>query len=388
VRILFVVGRPPYPPLRGDQVRAWHQIRMLSRAHAVTVLVLDRPEPLSASALAALGARVLWSPAPAAARAVRVARHAVSPLPLQAALFDLERHRLALGAALAQGADVVHVQLVRLAPLLPALGRTPCVVDLVDALSLNIARRAEGTRGPARPLWRAEARRLHAYEAAVIARAGHSVVVSDADREALGGGDRLSTVPNGVDAARFAFSGTVRPNADVVFGGNLGYFANAEAAAWFAREAFPRVCARVPAARFLIAGARPARSVRALGRLPGVTVLGPVEDMAAVLRAARVAVASLRSGSGQQSKLLEAMACGTPVVASPLAAAGMEAIAGEHLLIASGSEATADAVLRLLADGDASAALSVAGRRLVEERYTWERSVALLEAAYARAVLA
>ncbi|MET0551452.1 MAG: glycosyltransferase [Vicinamibacteria bacterium] len=388
MRILFVVGRAPYPPLRGDQVRSWHQIRMLARTHAVSVLVLEREDPAAAGALAELGVRALWSPSSAAARGLGVVRHAASALPLQAALFDLDAHRRALAGALTAGADVAHVQLVRLAPLLPALGRVPCVVDLVDALSQNLARRAERDRGPLRGLWRQEARRLRAYEAAVIARAGHSIVVSDADREALGGGPRLSTVPNGVDGARFAFDGTPRANADVVFTGNLGYFANADAAAWFAREAFPLVRARRPAARFLVAGARPSRSVRALGRLPGVVVLGPVEDMAAVLRAARVAVAPLRSGSGQQSKVLEAMACGTPVVASPLAVAGVAAVAGRDLLVAADADSTAELVLKSLTENDLCVRLAAAGRRLVEEAYTWERSAALLEAAYDRAVLA
>jgi sugar transferase (PEP-CTERM/EpsH1 system associated) len=388
VRILFVVGRAPYPPLRGDQVRAWHQIRVLSRTHAVTVLVLDREDPVAASALGDLAVRVAWSPTAAAARALRVLRHAASALPLQAALFDLEAHRRALARVLPLGFDVAHVQLVRLAPVLPALGRVPCVVDLVDALSQNIARRAQRDRGPTRALWRMEARRLRALEADVIARAGHAVVVSDADREALGGGPRLSTVPNGVDGARFAFDGAVRANADVVFTGNLGYFANADAAAWFAREAFPAVRAARPSARLLIAGARPSRSVRALARLPGVTVLGPVEDMAAVLRSARVAVAPLQSGSGQQSKILEAMACGTPVVASPLALAGIAAQHGRDLRVGADADGTAAAVLELLEDDELAARLARAGRRLVDELYTWERSAALLEAAYARAVLA
>lgn len=388
MRILFVVGRPPYPPLRGDQVRAWHQVRLLARTHAVTVLALHGEDPDARAALDGLGVRSLWSPAALPARALAVLRHAVSGVPLQAALFDLARHRRALADALRAGFDLVHLQLVRLAPLLPAVGAVPCVVDLVDALSANLARRAERDRGVARPFWRLEARRLAACEAETIARAGHSVVVSDADREALGGGPRLSTVPNGVDGARFGYEGTARPNAVVAFTGNLGYFANADAAAWFAREALPLVRARRPDARFVVAGARPSRAVRALGGLPGVTVRGPVADMAAVLRDARVAVAPLRSGSGQQSKVLEALACGTPVVASPLALSGIAAEPGRDLLLGADAQGTADAVVRLLADDVLAARLASAGRALVEERYTWDRSVALLEAAYDRAVRA
>jgi glycosyltransferase involved in cell wall biosynthesis len=307
-------------------------------------------------------------------------------MPLQAALFDAEAARRALGALAGEGFDLAHLQLVRLAPLASAVCRLPCVVDFVDALSLNIARRADADRALLRPLWRLEAARLRSAEADLLARAGHGVVVAEADRQAMGGGDRLAVVPNGVDAERFAFDGRARPNADVVFTGNLGYFANADAAGWFAREVFPRVRERVPAARFRIAGARPSRSVRALAGLAGVSILGDVPDIAEPLRSARVAVVPQRAGSGQQSKMLEAMACGTPVVASPLAAAGMEAVDGTHLLVAGDPEEMAAAVVRLLEDAAACERLSDSARRLVAEHYTWERSVERLEAVYAQAV--
>ena len=222
----------------------------------------------------------------------------------------------------------------------------------------------------------------------LLASAGQGVVVSEPDRQAMGGGDRLAVVPNGVDVARFVFDGRARASLDLAFTGNLGYFANADAAVWFTREVLPRVRARAPGARLRLAGTRPSRAVRALAGLPGVSVLGEVPDIAEPLRSARVAVVPLRAGSGQQSKMLEAMACGTPVVASPLAAAGMEAVDGEHLLVAHGADHTAAAVLHLLEDSALCERLAANARRLVEERYTWERSVEGLEEVYARALAA
>lgn len=382
MRILFVASRHPFPPFRGDQVRAWHQLRVLSRRHQVTLFTAERPPP---DAPLPDGVRVVTAETGALGRGLRVARHLFSTLPLQAALYDSERARRALGALASEGFDVAHLQLVRLAPLAPALASLPSVVDFVDALSLNIARRAERDLVPLRPLWRLEAGRLRRAESALLERIGQGVVVSEADRQALGGGERLAVVPNGVDGARFAFDGTRRANPDVLFAGNLGYFANADAADWFARVVFPAVRRQVPPARFLIAGARPGRAVRALARLEGVLVLGQVPDMVEPLRASRVAITPLRTGSGQQSKVLEAMACGTPVVASPLAASGMEAADEEHLLVADGPEAMARAVVRLLEDVSLAERLAANARRLVDQRYTWERSVELLEQAYGRA---
>ena len=382
MRILFVAPRHPFPPFRGDQVRAWHQLRVLARSHEVTLLALERPD---AEPTVPPGVRLVTAGIPRVAQALAVARHLVSDLPLQAALFDVGAARQALAALLPEGFDVAHLQLVRLAPLAPALGSLPCVVDFVDALSLNIARRAERDLLPLRPLWRMEAARLGRAERALLDRVGAGVVVSEADREAMGGDVRLSVAPNGVDAERFAFDGRPRANADVLFAGNLGYFANADAAVWFAREVLPRVRARIGSARLRLAGARPSRAVRALARLDGVAVLGEVPDMAEQVRTARVAVAPLRTGSGQQSKVLEAMAGGTPVVASPLAAAGMTIVHDEHLLVADDAASTAAAVVRLVEDGALAERLASNARRLVEQRYTWERGVEALEAAYRRA---
>lgn len=379
MRILFVTARHPFPPFRGDQARAWHQVRVLSRRHEVTLFACERPAP---EARVPEGVRVVTAGIGPMSRAAGVARHVFSDLPLQAALFDSAKARSALAALASEGFDVAHLQLVRLAPLAPVLASLPCLVDFVDALSLNIARRAELDIAPLRPLWRVEAARLRRAETALLDRVGHGVVVSESDRRALGGGDRLTVVPQGVDVERFTFDGGPRPGADVLFAGNLGYFANADAVGWFAREVLPRVRRRAAGARLRIAGARPSRSVRALARLEGVAVLGEVPDMAVHVRAARVAVAPLRTGSGQQSKVLEAMASGTPVVASPLAAAGMDVAHEEHLLVADGAEATAAAVARLLEDAPLAARLAASARRLIEERYTWERSVQRLEEAY------
>jgi glycosyltransferase involved in cell wall biosynthesis len=96
-------------------------------------------------------------------------------------------------------------------------------------------------------------------------------------------------------------------------------------------------------------------------------------------------VAPLQAGAGQSNKTLEALASGTPAVVSPLAAAGLEARHGEHLLVAQTAEAFAAELVRLLGDDALAEQLAVAGRQLVESAYTWERSVERLEAVYARA---
>jgi glycosyltransferase involved in cell wall biosynthesis len=125
--------------------------------------------------------------------------------------------------------------------------------------------------------------------------------------------------------------------------------------------------------------------VRRLARLAGVTLAADVPAMAPELAAATVAVVPLRAGSGLQNMVLEAMAVGTPVVATPRAIAGLAARAGEHCLVAADADGLAAAAAELLASPDRGRALARAGRALVEARYRWEASAAGVEAAWTAA---
>jgi sugar transferase (PEP-CTERM/EpsH1 system associated) len=389
VRILFLTGRFPYPPHRGDQLRAFHQLRLLGPRHRVTLVAFtDRPPAdEERDAVARYCERVVTVPLGPAAMGRNLLRHGLSALPLQAALFrDPAMARVLRGLAADGPYDVAHVQLARMAPHLASCPARARVIDLVDALSLGMERRAARDRGPARWVASLEARRLRRYERRVCAEADQSIVVSAADRDALDAPARLAVVPNGVDAARFPFGTGPRERGRVVFTGNLGYFANADAVAWFATRVLPLVRRALPAVRFEVVGARPPRALRRLARANGAfDLVGPVADVGERLRSAQAAVAPLQAGAGQSNKTLEAMASGTPVVASPLAAAGLLARHDEHFLVAATAEDFAADLLRLMGDAGLAERLAAAARRLVESAYTWERSVERLEAAYARA---
>jgi sugar transferase (PEP-CTERM/EpsH1 system associated) len=376
--------RFPVPPWRGDQVRLYHHLRVLARRHEIVLaaLALRAPEAAARAAVAALGVRVevvplgLLGAAPALSRALLG-----DPRPGQVLLY-LRRRAVARVHALIAGGrfDVVHAQLVRAAPYLPPAGGPPAVVDLIDALSLGFTRRAMLGRGLGAQLAAWEARRLARFEQALLERVGAALVVSEEDRAALGA--RVRVVPNGVDTETLAYREEGRVAARLVFAGNLGYFPNVDAARWLAAEIFPRVRAAVPHATLRIVGARPARAVRRLAARPGVSVAGDVPAMAPELAAAAVAVIPLRAGAGMQNKVLEAMACGTPVVATPRAAAPLAVRPGEHLLVAEDAAGLAAATLALLRDPARARALARAARALVERCYRWEDSAAGVEAAW------
>lgn len=385
MRILFLTARFPWPLVRGDQVRAYHQLRLLARRHRLTLACFhDTPVPPDGlAAVSALCERIVTVPLGRTDMGLGLARGAVSPLPFQVSLYRHPRMRRALlRVAEGQAFDLAHAQLARMAPYLDDLP-PPRFVDLVDALSLSTRRRSLQHRGPLRWLAGLEAERLLRYERQVCGAMEGASVVSSVDRDAIGGTPRLGVVPNGVDLGQLPFERSGRDLSTIVFTGNMGYFSNVNAACWFAERVLPLVRRSVPAARFLVVGARPAARVRRLARAdPSVSVLGFVDDVRPHLRAATVAVAPMQAGAGQQFKVLEAMASGTPVVATPVAAAALEEGGEDGLLVAEKPEAFAEAVIVLLQDPGRAGRLAASARRFVESRYTWEQSTAHLEKLY------
>ncbi len=385
LKVLALLTRLPVPPWRGDQVRSFHHLRLLAARHDVSVcaIVLGRADARHAEAVRALGLRLEVIELGLPGAGLALARVLVGdPRPLQVLLYARRRARERVAALLARERfDVVHAQLVRTAALWPPPGRPGVVLDLVDVLSANFERRARRDRGLLAWVSGLEARRLRATEEALARAATATLVVSEPERVYLPlPGVRV--VPNGVDLDAFPPRTGDGVPGRIVFAGNLGYFPNIDAARWLATEILPAVRARVPAATLHLVGARPGRAVRALTTLAGVTLAADVPEMAPEVASGAVTVIAMRSGSGLQNKVLEAMAVGTPVVTTPQVAAALDVVAGEHLLLGEDTTSLARAAGELLASPERARTIARAGRRLVEQRYRWEVSAQAVEAAW------
>lgn len=389
MRILFVTARIPRRTGQGDQVRAYHQLQVLSNRHQITLLSLTRSQPSQGvlELLRPVCERVVVVPHTLLDRAQGLLAAPFSGYPIQTLLHRSALLRKELERELQCGAyDLVHVQLIRMAPYLESVDSVARVVDLVDALSLNMERRFHTDHTPLRLAAYLEWKRLQRYERVVCDRYDRALVVSPIDRAAIGRLDKVDVIPIGVDLSHFPAASTEREPFTLTFTGNMHYFPNVDAVRYFVREVLPLVRREVPSAHLRIMGARPSRAVRQLARREGVEVTGYVPNLAHHLARAAVAVCPMRSGSGMQFKVIEGMAARTPVVATHFALGGLDAAPGEHLLVADGAAQFAEQVIRLLKDSQLAAKLSENARRLVEERYTWEASVASLEQVYRQVV--
>ena len=160
----------------------------------------------------------------------------------------------------------------------------------------------------------------------------------------------------------------------------MDYYPNIDALVWFAREVLPLIRRDFPQVLFTVVGSKPAPEVRALADLPGVTVTGRVEDVRPYVWQADVSVAPIRVARGIQNKVLEAMAMGKPVVATPEAFEGIEAAPDRDLLVAPTVPAAfAEAVAGLLRDPATAARLAASARATVLDRYSWSAQFKMMD---------
>src|SRR5262249_10191654 len=143
----------------------------------------------------------------------------------------------------------------------------------------------------------------------------------------------------------------------------------------FCRKTLPLLRARRPGLQLLIVGSSPSRRVRQLGRLPGVTVTGAVPDVRPYVWRAPATIAPLAVARGAQEQLLESLGVGVPVIASPAAARGVDAVPGEHFLAATSPEDYCDAIVRLTDDPVERQRLARAGRARMQSHHNWQRSM-------------
>ncbi len=379
-RLLFVTSRFPHPLDKGDKLRAFHQIATLARRHDIALCALSH-QPVPAASRAELERYCSRVEVVRLGHLGSWARTALAPLrglPFQVAYFTAAAARHEVRRVISEVCpDLVLFQLARTAEYAqPSDG--PAVIDFMDAFSRGLTQRAARSSFPHRLAVALEARLMTAYEARVRDRFAHAVIISAADREAMGGGGAtIHLAPNGVDLADFQ-PRQGAPDVDLLFVGNMAYTPNIAAARALVEEVLPRVRQARPGTRLLIAGTSPRRAVTRL-RSAAVEVTGWVDDIAACYARARVFVAPMSLATGVQNKLLQAMAMGLPCVTSSLANQSLGAGADEAV-IADSPEATAAAVVGLLDDPARAAILGAGGRALVERRFRWEQAVAPIEA--------
>jgi glycosyltransferase involved in cell wall biosynthesis len=279
--------------------------------------------------------------------------------------------------------DIVQLEYPVMGQYLDALEGCPAPRVLVD--HEGSIRDLRSWNGPLAPLTSAlDTRAWRRFERRVIARVQAVVVFTGRDRrklEGLGAGTPIVALPFGAPLPAEPLSAVGGSPPGVLFVGNFMHPANTDAALWLGRALFPPLRSIDPQPRLTIVGPSPPPEVLGLAG-EGVAVTGEVPDVTPYLDDAAVVAAPLRLGGGMRVKVLEALAAGKAVVATPLAVEGLGLNAGTELEIASGEEELRAALARLLGDQRARSELGARARAWACERLGWDVSIARYEALY------
>ena len=389
--LMFIAHRIPYPPDKGEKIRGLNLLKHLSRSYRIHLGCLV-DDPADMQHLSVLREWCVDVAGFLIDKRLQRLRALAKIRPGRPLMLDYYYHpslqRWVQDSLARQRMDVVYIFSVAMAAYVEDLRRPGLILDAQDIDSEKWASYAKQARWPMRAVWSREGRTLLDYERKAAMRCDHTLFVSrqECDRFielAPEAADRVHAVEMGVDLNRFSPDqaletpfGTNGPH--LVFTGNMDYWPNADAVQWFVADVFPLLQRRYPTVMFHVVGANPGRGVARLADTPGVRVTGRVPDTRPFIAHADACVVPLRIARGIQNKVLEAMAMGRPVVASPQAFEGVRAIAGQDLLVADGATATADRIAEVL-DG-VHPGLGDAARAAMVRGYAWSTTLGRLDA--------
>ena len=322
MNVLLIANRRPDPRGKGDAKIAWQvQAALESEGRSVLLKVPSAVNPVSKtiSATAAL----------------------LSGEPLQVGVTRSRRLRREIDEILQRNdIDVIVAVHTRTAHYVPKERRSRAIAFLYDSCALGYATYAGRLPYWKDAIFRVEQRRMMRFERTVLTQFHRVAVLAQPDLRYLASLSSLPSalvrVPYAVDIAYF--SQTVRrPVADpplFIFVGQLGYIPNQDAVRQLVSRVWPVIRRRWPRARLRVVGAGPGRDLRALLKSRDVELAADVADVRTELEDATALLVPMRLGTGVQTKVLEAMAAGVPVICSRFANSGIEAAEGEHLLVA------------------------------------------------------
>jgi len=390
MRILFVVKEFPHSRVIGGPIIIYNRVKYLSQRHDVSLLAFaDGPTREQVSSVAGYCKDLRLVPFPPKRGCLQKAKDLISgPVPPYFMLsYSEEMYEKLRELVHALRYDVVISEYSMVAQYLyrnPDLAGIKRVMSEHECYWLS-RRKAFKVNGLNREglLALYHMKGLKRFEFDMYADADKVLTLTHEGKDellAVRPGLDISVVPHGVDVDTFCPAERKDGPPTVMFLGNYPHEPNRDAAVFFGTRVWPIIKRKVPDARFLAVGRGPTADMRQMAeRDPSIQITGEVDDVRPYFCESDVFVCPVRMGGGFRGKVLEAIACGVPVVSTALGAEGIPTRSGENILLAEGPDELAGATLSLLEDSDLAGRISRTARELVVEQYSWQKGVEILE---------
>jgi glycosyltransferase involved in cell wall biosynthesis len=401
MNVVIADGDVSYPPTSGKRLRTLNLMQRLASRHRITYIARGRGDTREAEqATAFLGQRGIESlivddPLPrksGPAFYARLAANLFSAVPYNAATHASPRMRQAVQAYAAT--HVVDLWQFEWTPYLGALSHHPDAPKVLNAHNVDslIWQRYFETEENLIKRWyvKQQWRRFERYERRIFAEATHVVAVSDEDAALVRkqfGCPCVDVVENGIDRAFFEQARGTRDPHRILFLGALDWRPNLDAIELLLNRIFHAVRVTEKRATLQIVGRNPPSWLRdRVAGAAGVELHANVVDVRPYLAASGVLAVPLRIGGGSRLKILEALACGLPVVSTRLGAEGLRLDGGKHLTVVPDQDSFSAALLDTLAHPERAAAMAQEARRRVLAEYDWDALADKLEQVWEKCV--
>jgi glycosyltransferase involved in cell wall biosynthesis len=371
LKLLVMCPRFPYPLEKGDKLRIFHQLRFLGKKHQVLLISISDKE-ISKEHLDIVKTFVYDIKIFKLSKVRRIfslAKSVFSKMPFQVSYyFDKEIAKKIKKAAKEFDPDHIYCQMTRMSEYAKHLPY-PKTLDYMDAFGVGMERRAEVVNGIYSILYKKEAVRMKTYESEIYSSFDNHSIISEQDANHIAN-KSIDIIPNGIDTEYFVPIEALKKY-DIGFIGNMGYPPNIDAAEYLINKILPYLDSKT---KVVIAGARPDKRVKQLSSST-VTITGWMDDVRTAYAESYVFVAPLWLGTGQQNKILEAMAMGIPCVTSSVVNNAIGAEVGKEILVADSEAEFASAIKTLMNDPELYKGIRGNALTFVREKFSWEQSV-------------
>lgn len=394
MKILIITQRCPYPPNKGEKIRTFHQLKFLNECGHDVILASPYENDAEKKHFTELRKyhcfKVVSAKLPA--KPVRLMLGIIKNKALSISNFYSAKLQSKIDDILvSQDIDVifcsassvseyvfhskVHATLNKPATL---------IMDFMDVDSDKWAQYKKSHQWPLSLIYARESRLIANVEANVVKEFDHCLLITQTEVDLFqkihGNVKNLTAIENGLDTDMFYPPTNLRQtvNPYFLFAGVMDYAPNIDAVMWFIDWVWPTVINKWPSAKFCIAGMNPTEKIKKLQLKEGIEVTGFVDDIKPCFDKANIFIAPFRIARGVQNKVLQAFACGLPVIATSMGAEGIRYNADKDILLADTPEQYIDKITLLINNEERYLALSNNALNTIAENYSWDSILAPL----------
>lgn len=381
----------PYPLLSGGQIRTYNLLKNLKDKHEITLfaLIKNENEKHLTRQLKKFCKKIIFlkrTENPWDLRNILLA--GLTPYPfLVTRNWPISAKKLIKKEIEREKFDLIHAETFYMMPNIPETNIPILLVEqTIEYLAfLNFTQKSKNWL--LKPFLYFDVLKLLVWEKFYWQKASRLVTMSEKDKQFIKKMIRkdlkINVVANGVDIGWFAkIKKRLPKNPTVLFVGTFKWMPNTDAVEFLVKRIWPEIKEKLSSAQLKIVGFSPTRKIKNYAKDSSITVEGGVDDIRKAYGSAHVLLAPIRSGKGTRYKVLEAMATGTPVIATKLGVEGIGIIPGKHALVANGTAGLAKATVRVLKNKKLQKKLAQAGKKLVTERYNWKNISRELDSVY------